>query len=89
MKRVGIATLKAQMGRYLRFVRRGHTVIILNRGKPVAELRPLSVGKDGSIVRPPTSGVLGFATLTLPPPLKAKTDVLRFPRAERQRNRAR
>jgi len=38
---VGARELKTRLGRYLRRVREGHTVLVTDRGEPIAELRPL------------------------------------------------
>ncbi|MGH9490867.1 MAG: type II toxin-antitoxin system Phd/YefM family antitoxin [Terriglobales bacterium] len=40
--RVGARELKARLGTYLRQVRQGRSLIITERGEPVAELRPLA-----------------------------------------------
>jgi prevent-host-death family protein len=40
MRRVGSREFKNRMGKYLRAVRQGHTLIITDRGKPVAQLGP-------------------------------------------------
>lgn len=42
---VGTRELKTRLGRYLRLVRAGRTVIVTDRGRPVAELRP--IGRTG------------------------------------------
>ncbi len=44
MKRnlVGSRELKARLGTYLREVRRGRTLVVTDRGEPVAELRPIA-----------------------------------------------
>ena len=39
--RVGSRELKTRLGTYLRHVREGATIIVTDRGRPVAELRPL------------------------------------------------
>jgi antitoxin (DNA-binding transcriptional repressor) of toxin-antitoxin stability system len=33
--------LKVRLGTYLRRVRRGHRIVVIDRGQPVAELRPI------------------------------------------------
>ncbi|HUX68174.1 MAG TPA: type II toxin-antitoxin system prevent-host-death family antitoxin [Terriglobales bacterium] len=38
---VGSRELKTRLGRYLRLVRQGQTLIVTDRGEPIAELRPL------------------------------------------------
>jgi prevent-host-death family protein len=44
---VGARELKTRLGRYLRRVRQGATLIVTDRGEPVAELRPLSTSAAG------------------------------------------
>ena len=41
-KKVGARELKTRLGTYLRQVREGTTIIVTERGEPIAELRPLS-----------------------------------------------
>ncbi|HEV8241962.1 MAG TPA: type II toxin-antitoxin system prevent-host-death family antitoxin [Thermoanaerobaculia bacterium] len=43
---VGARELKTRLGTYLRKVRRGATLVVTDRGEPIAELRPL--GGNGS-----------------------------------------
>ena len=38
---VGARELKARLGKYLRTVRSGQTLVVTDRGEPIAELRPL------------------------------------------------
>ena len=47
---VGARALKTRLGGYLRRVREGRTVIITDRGHPVAELRPLASAADDDAV---------------------------------------
>jgi prevent-host-death family protein len=44
---VGARELKTRLGTYLRRVREGRTVLVTDRGEPIAELRPLP--KDTSV----------------------------------------
>ena len=39
---VGSRELKTRLGTYLQRVREGHTLVVTDRGEPVAELRPLA-----------------------------------------------
>jgi prevent-host-death family protein len=39
---VGTRELKTRLGGYLRRVREGRTLVITDRGRPIAEVRPLS-----------------------------------------------
>lgn len=41
---VGARELKARLGTYLRRVRQGRTLVVTDRGQPVAELRPIAAG---------------------------------------------
>ena len=43
-QRVGSRELKTRLGTYLRRVRRGATLVVTDRGEPVAELRPVTDG---------------------------------------------
>jgi prevent-host-death family protein len=42
---VGARELKARLGTYLRRVREGRTLVVTDRGQPVAELRPIATGR--------------------------------------------
>lgn len=39
---VGARELKTRLGRYLRRVREGRTIVVTDRGEPIAELRPIA-----------------------------------------------
>jgi prevent-host-death family protein len=43
---VGARELKTRLGAYLQQVRQGRTLVITDRGQPVAELKPLSGSTD-------------------------------------------
>jgi antitoxin (DNA-binding transcriptional repressor) of toxin-antitoxin stability system len=45
MKTVDITTLSLHLGDYLDLVRAGETVVIADREKPIAELRPSATGE--------------------------------------------
>jgi prevent-host-death family protein len=84
MTRVSITELKAQLSRYLREVRRGGEVQVLDRGVPVARItRVESSGQEGEqerrqrlveagIVRP---GAGGMASVVERPPLELAVDL--------------
>ena len=68
---VGARELKIRLGTYLRRVRKGHTLIVTDRGQPVAELRPIGgePGVDsalaelearGAVVRPARKRLTAF-----------------------------
>jgi prevent-host-death family protein len=51
MKTVGSRELKNRLGRYLKLVRKGETLIVTDRGKPVARIVPTDAngGEDRSV----------------------------------------
>jgi prevent-host-death family protein len=70
MKRnlVGARELKARLGTYLQRVRQGHTLVVTDRGQPVAELRPLEAGTGADAVLAKLKA-LGAVTRTTKEPL--------------------
>ncbi len=61
-KSVGSRELKTRLGTYLRLVREGKTLIVTDRGRPIAELRPLSpdhVGFETRLYELAAAGVIG------------------------------
>lgn len=46
-KAVGVRELKTRLGTYLRQVREGETLIVTDRGEPIAELRPIASQASG------------------------------------------
>ena len=90
MTTVSISALKANLSRYLREVRRGGEVQVLDRGTPVARLVPPAASDEGAIrerlvsaglLRPGTGGaasILDEPPLVLPaslsPALAAERD---------------
>jgi len=68
---VGARELKVRLGTYLRRVRAGRTLLVTDRGQPVAELRPVpaEAGRDavlakleaaGAVARPSTKPLPAF-----------------------------
>jgi len=97
MSNPGIAELKARLSHYLARVKRGHEVVIMERGVPIAKLVPLSTGegrdsrrekliREGVIL--PGRGRIR-ASLRKPPqgPQEAGAGVLRALLAERDEGR--
>ena len=84
MTRASISELKARLSRYLREVRRGGEVEILDRGKPIARLtrlRHTDASDDGRRERLVSAGVLRRGTGNLrdavePPPLEVAASIL-------------
>lgn len=84
MDGVRIAELKARLSEYLRQVRRGESIVVLDRDKPVARLVPYE--EPGLRVRRPPPGSR-LADVPLPPPLDLDFDVVDLLLEERQNNR--
>jgi prevent-host-death family protein len=69
---VGARELKTRLGRYLNRVRRGDTIVVTDRGEPVAELRPIGAVGDpataalaklaatGGVTLPSRTGLVGI-----------------------------
>ena len=57
---VGARELKVRLGTYLRQVRQGRTLVVTDRGQPVAELRPIAgnTGADAVLARLEADGVV-------------------------------
>ena len=86
MVQVRIAELKAKLSEYLRTVRRGETIAVLDRETPVAHIvpiRPLSALR----VRKPAPGSPPPNRIPLPKPAKLSIDVVRLLLEERQGHR--
>lgn len=70
---VGARELKIRLGSYLRAVRGGQTLVVTDRGHPVAELRPISGGGGALAERLRELAALGIVSSggkgrgTLPP----------------------
>jgi prevent-host-death family protein len=86
MKTVGIAELKARLSEYLRGVRRGQELTVLDRETPIARIVPYTDDASPLSVRRP-AGTVSLRTVKLPPPLKIRTDVVALLLEERQGER--
>lgn len=86
MKQVRIAELKARLSEYLRAVRRGETIAVLDRDTPVAQIVPV---RDRAALRTlkPAPGTPAPNRIPLPRPSKLNVDVVRFLLEERQSHR--
>ena len=86
MKQVRIAELKSRLSEYLRAVRRGETIAVLDRDTPVAQIVPvrerfaLRIRKPGPDSPPPNR-------VALPKALGLKIDVVDLLIEERQGHR--
>ena len=84
--RVGVAELKARLSEYLRRVRRGETITVLDRETEIARIVPLA-DADPLSVRAPSGSVTRIQDVLLPPTLELDVDVLELLREERQAER--
>ena len=86
MKQVRIADLKARLSEYLRAVRRGDTIVVLDRDTPVARIVPVRE-RSRLRTRKPAPGTPPPNRVPLPRPLKLEMDVVRLLLEERQGHR--
>jgi prevent-host-death family protein len=86
MRQVRIAELKARLSEYLRAVRRGETIAVLDRDTPVAQIVPVR-GGPALHVRKPAPGAPPPNRVRLPKPAKLDIDIVDLLVEERQRHR--
>jgi prevent-host-death family protein len=87
MKAVRVAELKARLSEYLRMVRRGHTVTVLDRQTPIARIVPVAGDVPSLVVRRPLPTAPGLHKVPLPPPLDPSIDIVDLLLEERQGQR--
>jgi prevent-host-death family protein len=86
MIEVRIAELKARLSEYLRNVRRGRSITVLDRDTPIARLVPY-VEADLLRVRESSGRAGSIHAVELPPPLTIDLDVVDLLLEERQGER--
>ncbi len=86
MKYVKIAELKARLSQYLRYVRTGREVTVLDRETPVARLTPIASGLPLRI-REPLKRYRTLTSVPLPKPLPLDGDIVDLLLEERQGER--
>ncbi len=86
MKQVRIAELKAKLSEYLRAVRGGETIAVLDRETPVAHITPISA-PFALRVRKPAPGTPPPGRVPLPKPAKLSIDIVQLLLEERQGQR--
>lgn len=86
MRSVRIAELKARLSEYLRAIRGGETISVLNRDTPVAQIVPVRERARLKVRKPPP-GTPAPNRVRLPKPLKLEIDVVELLLEERQPNR--
>ena len=87
MDTVRIADLKARLSEHLRAVRRGRTLTILDRDRPIARIIPYDGERRPLSIRAPRPGGALLHRVPLPPPLRLKIDILDLLAEERQSQR--
>ena len=87
MDTVKIAELKAKLSEYLRRVRSGHSVTVLDRQTPVARIVPCGSDAAALGIRRPAPGTPKPHQVLLPRPLKVDIDVVELLMEERQPER--
>jgi len=86
MKQVRVAQLKARLSEYLRAVRRGETIAVLDRETPIAQIVPVREGSALRVRKPPP-GTPPPNRVALPKPAKLNVDVVQLLLEERQGHR--
>jgi prevent-host-death family protein len=86
MKEVRIAELKSRLSEYLRAVRRGETIAVLDRETPIAHIVPVR-DRPALRIRKPAPGTPPPNRVKRPKPLKLKIDVVDLLLEERQGSR--
>ncbi len=86
MKTVGIADLKAHLSGHLRTVKKGETLVVLERGTPVARIVPAADLRGGVVTRPPSRDLSSVKQmLKRLPPLGLPVDSLSILLEDRKR----
>ena len=86
MKEVRIAELKARLSEYLRAVRRGEVISVLDRDTLVAQIVPVR-DRSGLVVRRPAPGTPPPHRVSLLEPANLDIDIVELLREERQGHR--
>jgi prevent-host-death family protein len=86
MKSVRIAELKSRLSEYLRAVRNGETIAVLDRDTPVAQIVPVRE-RVALRIRKPAAGTPPPNRVKLPKPLKLDIDIVDLLLEERQSHR--
>ena len=87
MKGVGIADLKSRLSEHLRQVRRGRTLVVLDRDRPIAEIVPYRPWGSKLVIRPPRDPRRALRDIELPPPLRTSRDIVAILLEDRQSGR--
>jgi len=83
MDAVRITELKAKLSEYLRRVRHGQTLTVMDRETPIAQIIPCQAGPASLSVGHPKPGAPKLAAIRMPPRLAVRTDVVQVLAQER------
>jgi prevent-host-death family protein len=86
MKQVRIAELKARLSEFLRAVRSGESIAVLDRNTAIAQIVPIRE-RAGIQIRKPAAGALAPNRVPVPKSAPLKIDVLELLLDERQSQR--
>jgi prevent-host-death family protein len=86
MKQVRIAELKSHLSEYLRAVRGGQSITVLDRETPIAHIVPV-MSPTALKIRKPKPGAPPPGQVRLPKPLKTGIDIVELLLEERQNHR--
>ena len=87
MKKVRIADLKSGLSAYLRHVRGGRILTVLDRHTPIAQIVPCEDKTASLRVRAPLPGAPKLSRVLLPPPLRLRKDIVSLLLEEREPER--
>jgi prevent-host-death family protein len=87
MESVKVAELKSKLSEYLRRVRRGHSVTVLDRETPIARIVPYAPDAAAVSIRRPPPGAGKPHQVRLPPRLKTGVDIVELLMEERRPER--
>ena len=87
MKRLKIAEFKARLSEHLRAVRRGESLIVMDRDNPIARVVPYETGEEPLTARKPLGRHRSLHDVPVPPRLRIKGDVVALLLEERQGER--
>jgi prevent-host-death family protein len=87
MNGVRIADLKSRLSEYLRKVRSGRSITVLDRDTPIARILPYEAEGASLKVRAPLRGTPKVGRVALPPPLSVRKDIVMLLLEERQGER--
>ena len=87
MIKVRIADLKTHLSEYLRKVRSGRSLTVLDRDTPIARIVPYEENGVSLKVRVPAPGSTKPSRVPLPPPLRVHVDIVKLLLEERQGER--